>query len=50
MTDLLLRDLQELNSELRILSEYQRLIERRIGLVFRRLEKRIEREAIASQK
>ena len=50
MTDHLLRDLKKLNAELRILSEYQVLIERRISQVFRRLEKRIEREAIASQK
>ena len=50
MTDLLLRDLQKLNAELRILSEYQVLIERRISQVFRRLEKRIEKEGMASQK
>jgi hypothetical protein len=50
MTDYLLRDLQKLNAELKILSEYQVLIERRISQVFRRLEKRIEREGIASQK
>ena len=50
MTNLLLRDLQRLNAELRILSEYQVLIERRISQVFRRLEKKIEKEEIASQK
>ena len=50
MTDHLLRDLKKLNAELRILSEYQVLIERRSSQVVRRLEKKIEREEIASQK
>lgn len=42
--DLLLRDLEKLNSELKILSNYQILLERRINKVFRRLEARIQRE------
>ncbi len=50
MSDHLLRDLQKLNAELKILSEYQILIERRISRVFKRLESKIEQEMIASQK
>ena len=43
-TDPLLRDLEKLNAELKILSNYQTLLERRINKVFQRLERKIERE------
>ena len=39
----LMDDLQSLNRELRILSEYQILLERRIQRVFNRMEAYIER-------
>jgi hypothetical protein len=39
----LMDDLQSLNRELRILSEYQILLERRIQRVFNRLEEYIKR-------
>ena len=39
----LLNDLENLNRELRILSEYQKLLERRIQRVFSRIEQYIER-------
>ena len=45
MTDPLLRELEKLNSELKILANYQTLLERRINKVFRRLEMKIERES-----
>jgi N-methylhydantoinase A/oxoprolinase/acetone carboxylase beta subunit len=44
MKDPLLRDLEKLNAELKLLANYQVLLERRINKVFRRLEKKIERE------
>ena len=44
MTDPLLTELTKLNSELKILTNYQTLLERRINKVFRRLEMKIERE------
>ena len=41
----LLRDLRKLNAELKVLAEYQILLERRISRVFLRLESRIRKEA-----
>lgn len=46
MTDPLLSDLKKLNSELRLLAEYQVLLERRINKVFMRLESRIKKESV----
>jgi hypothetical protein len=41
--DPLLQDLRKLNAELKVLAEYQILLERRISRVFLRLESRIRK-------
>tara|TARA_Y100000593_G_C4095410_1_gene230572 strand:+ start:366 stop:575 length:210 start_codon:yes stop_codon:yes gene_type:complete len=42
--DALLRDLEKMNKQLRVLSEYQLLLERRVNKLFLRLEDYVKKE------
>lgn len=44
MMDSLLRDLEKINMQLRVLSQYQQLLERRVNKLFSRLEEYVERQ------
>lgn len=48
--DSLLKDLEKMNKQLRVLSEYQQLLERRVNRLFLRLEQYVQRQKKMEEK